>query len=129
MDDQRVLEKLLPIALDLIETDRDRADILYSIFKYLEARLEDKGDLEAAARDPEEDPGDLQGDTRGPDRQGQAVNVFHIGMLKGSDFLKAQTKKLLTGRNAKSHILDLTKIPITSRLLILLWCRRWDLNS
>lgn len=40
MTDRDVLEKLLPIAQDLIETDRAKGDILYEVFKYLETRLD-----------------------------------------------------------------------------------------
>ena len=39
MTDRDVLEKLLPIAQELIETDLAKGDILYEIFKYLEDRL------------------------------------------------------------------------------------------
>ena len=40
MTDRDVLERLLPIAQDLIETDRAKGDTPYEIFKYLETRLE-----------------------------------------------------------------------------------------
>jgi hypothetical protein len=92
MDDQRVLEKLLPIALSLIETDRDRGDVLYQIFKYLEDRLgpglnglagESTGDLEESVQETEQIPEDLQDDFQGEndlvsrvdDNRGN-VNIF-----------------------------------------------------
>jgi hypothetical protein len=39
MTDQELLEKLLPIALSLLEADRTRGEPLWGIYKYLEKRL------------------------------------------------------------------------------------------
>jgi len=41
MTDQSVLESLLPIALDLLESDRQRGEVLWQIYKYLEKRFKD----------------------------------------------------------------------------------------
>jgi len=55
MTDQDVLERLLPIALDLLETDRKHGQSLWEIYKYLERRLDKKApeneDTETSAKE------------------------------------------------------------------------------
>lgn len=78
MTDRDALEKLLPIAQDLIETDRAKGDILYEIFKYLELRFD--GDP-AGAREFEKkvqlhDPEIQETVREAMDWQGGTITIF-----------------------------------------------------
>ncbi len=81
MTDRDVLERLLPIVQESIETDRVKGDTLYEIFKYLEERLEKVDGDPAGAREVEkkgqlQDPEIQEIVKEVMDRHGGTITIF-----------------------------------------------------